>query len=119
MKLLNRQQFLNMPSGTLFSPYIDYELNLHIKGQTQGGSFYSQPLVNIKAAKSCVEAYRDFVDSGFCELNFGDQRLDSYQDEDQLFAVFHETELSTLAQIVNTALRLTLLTEQNNDPITP
>lgn len=110
MKIVNREQFLALPSGTLFSKYQPCVFEpLAIKGDTWTNDFLVQELHD--AVDAANEA--EFTDTLFfaveegrsVNLNLDCMGRDGLFDADQLFAVWERREVEQLIGRLQQALR--------------
>lgn len=103
MKIINRTAFLALPAGTVFSKYRPCIFGeLLIKGDTiNENDFYHQQIADaVKTAPGI-----DFSDlllaaqenGNSIAMDFNCQGRDGLYDEDQLFAVWEEYDVSQLA----------------------
>lgn len=105
MKLLNRQEFLKLPSGTLYAKYGDgFFGKIQVKFDTTSSDFYAMPLIQINTDDH-IDACQSFENTKQCRLDFENIMRDGYFEEHQLFAVFEAIEITSLIEIMQTALK--------------
>jgi hypothetical protein len=117
MKLLNREEFLKLPEGTLYSEYDPHVFgDIRVKGVSgEGNNVYALDLIGLSS-----DGFNDFNEAAnaFVETKQGDLDFDCYcRDnilEDQLFAVFEAKELSEMTKLLQTAMRLAINSEGQN-----
>jgi hypothetical protein len=124
MKLLNREEFLKLPEGTLYAKYYqDLFGDICVKDASIGaeeeiGDFYTMPLINISDDvfdNDHSDASDSFVKTMQCDLDFDCYGRDGFFDKDQLFAVFEAKELSEITKILQTVLKLAINAETKNN----
>lgn len=102
MKIVNRQQFLEMPSGTVFAKYEPCVFgDLMIKGESlpECNDFYAQTLIEVEGDNSVLvltDLDRAYSTGGSVSLDFHCQYRDGTYDRHQLFAVFESKDVSEL-----------------------
>lgn len=101
MRIVNREEFLAMPAGTVFAKYKPCIFDdLEIKGGSLTNDFYAQELsVPIKAASDHEFSdilYRAEADGCEVELDFYNEYRDGLYDKDQLFAVYSKEDVQQL-----------------------
>lgn len=119
MKLLNREEFLKLPEGTLYAKYEPHIFGgIQVKGESNKkcGDFYTMEMINpsYEGFNNFSDAIDFFNKSKQCELDFNCYGQDGLFDEDQLFAVFEAKELSKMIELLQTGLKLAISTENNN-----
>lgn len=109
MKIVDRETFLSLPSGTLFSkcePWIFDHLT--IKGPTCGNDFMEQQIVDAVNANDTGEHIDLLEDSletrSSIPLDFHSMGRDGCFDRDQLFAVWERQDVRDLIDRLSEAL---------------
>jgi len=110
MKIVNREQFLSLPTGTLFSKYSPCVFeDLRIKGDTCGNDFVVQQIsdaVDASSSAEFVDLLSFAVEEGrSVNLNFDYAGRDGLFDKDQLFAVWERKDVEQLIDRLQQALR--------------
>ncbi|WP_278438339.1 hypothetical protein [Pseudomonas oryzihabitans] len=114
MRIVNRQAFLAMPAGTVFSKYEPCMFgNLEIKGESNANAhgvltdFWSQDLAGALQADS-TEEFEEACDRAAAgesiQLDLESQGRDGLYDRDQLFAVWEPDDVRALIQRLQRAL---------------
>lgn len=104
MKIISRQEFLKLPSGTLFCKYIPYIFGeVEIKGESihvaEGGDFYCKSINDFdfsdpsEFVKKCDEMQTNAA-SYPIELEI--ESRDGLHDKDQLFMIYEKTDILAL-----------------------
>ncbi len=114
MRIVNRTTFLSLPAGTLFSKYQPHCFDdLCIKGDTLGSDFYVQ---QINDAVDCHDSseFGDILDTSertgeSFALDLECESRDGMFDEEQLFAVWDESDVRNLIERLNKAITQTAL----------
>ena len=115
MKIVNLETFRSLPNGTVFSKYTPCVFSgLMIKVDTWDGDFLYQDLIeNIDC-----ESSEDFVDKcdlaeagGSIGLDFYCNDRDGLHENDQLFAVYEENDLTGLINRLRVAEKECLVGE--------
>ena len=104
MKLLNREEFLKL-EDVLFCKYEPYTFDtLLIKGETRAyNDFYYKYLFRLKesdnddASQSFILANQSFEESKEGPIDLDSWYRDGLYDKDQLFAVFDNDEVKSIA----------------------
>jgi hypothetical protein len=124
MKLLNREEFLKLPKGTLYDKYYQKLLgdtcvkDASIRAEEEIGDFYTMPYINISDDvfdNDHSDASDYFVKTMQCDLDFDCYGRDGFFDKDQLFAGFEAKELSEITKILQTVLKLAINAENKNN----
>lgn len=109
MKIVNREQFLALPPGTLFSKFSpQYFEHLSIKGDTWTNDFLVQEIADAVDASNSEE-FGNVLDlavehgSSF-KLDLDNMGRDGCFDEGQLFAVWERQDVEKLIDRLNHAL---------------
>ena len=108
MRIVNRETFLNLPSGTVFmkyKPQIFDELMIKYKTTVMGDFVCS----DITQTIDCESSYGrgdilfDAVDNPgkSIPLDFNSCSRDSFWDEDQLFAVYEQKDIDGLIEALS------------------
>jgi len=114
MRIVDRQTFLAMPAGTVFSKYEPCVFgNLEIKGESttraQGEfvDFWSQDLAGALKAESS-DAYLDACDAAEAgqsiAIDLDCQSRDGLYEQGQLFAVWEQEDIQALIQRLQRAV---------------
>ena len=104
MRIINRTDFLALPSGTLFSKYEPCIFgDIQIKGSTVSGvDFYFQQISDAIDAKGDGEFSDILFDARLngtsVKLNFDCEARDGLFDSDQLFAVWEKSDVLQLIE---------------------
>ena len=102
MRIVDRTTFLALPAGTVFAKYApQYFDELAIKGETSGPDFYVQQLVPWFEGAEDDASYSEAINAIMNgqpspPLDYHCEARDGLFDDDQLFAVFDELDLSAL-----------------------
>jgi len=105
MKVLNRKEFLALPSGVLFSNFEPcYFQEIRVKLQTSGNDFIYQ---DINSAIKC-DSSEEFNEKMFeatekgteLEMDFECAGRDGMFDADQLFAVWNKDDVKSLIKLL-------------------
>lgn len=124
MKIVNKQEFYNLPSGTLYSDYQPCVFNnLKIKYDTLYNNdnipfdFYYQDLIgNVFANNGCE--FVGILDSAIknktsFELDFGSMSRDGLFEENDLFAIYETKDIIALENTIH-VLKLNNITSFPN-----
>jgi hypothetical protein len=106
MKILNRQQFLALPSGTLYStddPAL-FVVGLAIKGDTiydgkESIDFFKMDLIHNVPSVDVVDVAEQTGES--FELEFDSWGRDGLFERDALYAVYSTQDIAELAQTIS------------------
>lgn len=106
MKIINRKEFLNLPSGVIFSKYEPMIFgDICIKGETLHNDFYCQ---RIKDSIDCNDSneFHDILDSAEKEgksfdIDLESEIRDGMFDENQLFVVWENEDIIKLINRLN------------------
>lgn len=109
MKIINREQFLALPSGTLFSKYRPCVFEeLSIKGDTRSNDFLVQQIADAVDASNSEEfsniLFGAAEDGSSFNLDLDCMGRDGCFDDDQLFAVWERKDVEKLADRLRQAL---------------
>lgn len=110
MRIVNRQSFLALPAGTLFSkfqPVIFGELN--IKGESTPNDFYYQDIAGAVACDNSDE-FMDILERAIrtgesFDLNLECMGRDGLYDADQLFAIWEPKDVTALIARLESAMQ--------------
>lgn len=114
MQIVDRKTFLAMPVGTVYSKMpLDgaYDFGpVEIKGETSGeNDWYVQRLIGDFIGANDTAEWIDAIDEmkrGLSRtVDYDIQGRDALYDADQLFAVFHQSDLLNLIERLTKALR--------------
>lgn len=109
MRIVNRKEFLSMPSGTVYSHYMpQVSEGLMIKGDTWTNDWLYQDLLFNVEGESSDEASDKLTDaeengtSFKLDLNCGSR--DGMFDENQLFMVYEKSDIERLIEALKDCL---------------
>jgi hypothetical protein len=103
MKIVNREQFLQMPPNTVFSKYKPCILSdLRIKGESWGNDFLCQDIENAVECDNLNDFEVKLIvaeESGASvSFDFNCESRDGMFDDDQLFAVWESADVQALIE---------------------
>ena len=101
MKIVNRETFLALPPGTLFSKYEPCVFeDLCIKGETWGNDFQVQQIADAIESTGCEDfskrLFHSEVEGDSLPMDFNCMGRDGCFDDDQLFAVWERADVEAL-----------------------
>jgi hypothetical protein len=109
MRIVDRQAFLLMSEGTVFSKYAPcYFRELMVKGETRSSDFMYQPITDAIDANSSAD-YADKLDQAYSHgisiaMDLDCQSRDGLFEEDQMFAVWERSDVEQLIARLHRAL---------------
>ncbi len=110
MKIVNREQFLAMPAGTIYAKGERWLFNgLEVKGESHPNDWWSLDpswIGGDKVEDSCdaFDALEDMLKNGASYPMSCSQSRDGLFDEDDLFLIFEEKDLLELRGHIDTAI---------------
>lgn len=112
MKIINREDFLKLPEGTLFTKYAPYGFDeLEIKGETlkDANDFFYQRIVDAVDANDSNECV-DILEISACEgkpfnLDLNCQSRDGLFDDDQQFSVWEKPDITNFIERLQQAIK--------------
>lgn len=120
MKLLNRDEFLKLPVGTMYAICGDCEFSkIYVKGVANNQEFDFLPFFDIKPndEQTYFDAFDNFTKTKKCELDFETCMVDdgvAYES----YGVFTAKELSEMTKLLQVGLRLAINTEKQANAVT-
>jgi hypothetical protein len=107
MKIINKKEFLELPSGVLYSNYIPaYFEGLYIKKETISDTDFTFQILIVEIdAHDADEADNMLVASELhgqeLPIDFDSSRRDGLHDPNQLFAVYSKDEIKKMSEIIS------------------
>jgi len=101
MKIVNRQIFLAMPAGTIYSKYVPCMFgDLYIKGDSLTSDWYEQAIVDAIAHDDSTEFHDKLIHAekygDSLVMDFDCEQRHGLFDADQLFAVWERDDVEQL-----------------------
>jgi len=101
MKIINLEEFLKLPSNTLFHKYTPQVFGgLQVKAcdpfDNYAPSFYVKDLYGFTEGSVCSETNSDIIDSGSFKWDLNSVGRDGMYDYDQLFCVYENDDVERL-----------------------
>lgn len=99
MKILNRKDFLNLPSGTIFSEYLPCNLyGLFVKEDTCGDNDYNEiDLISSIELKES-EDYCTVLEGGNFKMDYKYSGRNGHFEDEQLYAVYEQKDINKLIE---------------------
>lgn len=107
MKIINRKEFLAMPSGTVYAKFTpaDFFGDMCVKHDTWTNDWIYQTLNDFDNWHNSAERYiriDDMVGNGVSyPLLYDSSSRDGFFDEDQLFAIWEKEDIVKLVNLLN------------------